>query len=92
MRVKHLVTTRMAGSKRGASKGKEKEYKAATTAGENQVSAPKLMSRPLLTRVFSRAKKSSNGTLPLGTKGHMKELMRLFYFNTCQAGISPPDF
>jgi hypothetical protein len=32
MRVKHLVTTRMAGNKRGASKGKEKEFKAVTTA------------------------------------------------------------
>jgi hypothetical protein len=31
MRVKHLVTTRMVGNKRGASKGKEKECKAATT-------------------------------------------------------------
>jgi hypothetical protein len=86
MRVKHLVTTRMAGSKRGASKGKEKEYKAATTAGENQVSAPKLMSRPLLTRVFSRAKKSSNGTLPLGTKGHMKELMKIVLFQYLSSG------
>jgi hypothetical protein len=32
MRVKRLVTTRMAGNKRGASKGKEKESKAAAIA------------------------------------------------------------
>jgi hypothetical protein len=32
--MKHLMTTKMVGNKQGASKGKEKECKAATTAGD----------------------------------------------------------
>jgi hypothetical protein len=34
MGAKHLVTIRMAGNKRGASKGKEKELKAVTIVGD----------------------------------------------------------
>jgi hypothetical protein len=70
----------MVGNKLGASKGKEKECKTATTAGNRVV--PEADLQALIYEGLFQRKEVIHWRPAIGTKGHMKDLMRLFSFNT----------